>query len=252
VNGIGESASGGPSAVVSVRSLLEQVAAVDHVKHLAGEVKSFQELLQPANLDRLAKASPGGLAYLAFHPTADSAIADYIKGGSLASDSGRGVLVLFTTSVQVWSTTSSDDPALFTPPPAGGIPGLTVDAGIHPSYEMIRLLFEPKPPPPLPGIALFKDFSADSDVVFASLAEDDTSFKVTQSLRKIFAIVESVGVPQTASKFADAVSVALQQQRIPHQQSGGTSVREWFVRSYQFLWDNKSDIVAVAGLIPLK
>jgi hypothetical protein len=232
--------------LVPLRNMLEQASASAGIKHLAGEVQSFEELLRPENLDRLADASPGVLAFMAFHPGVDTTITEYVRAGSLASDSGRKVLVLFSSETRVFSPTDSDDASVFSG--AGAIPGVKIDAGIHPAYEMIRMLFEPDPAPPLPGIALFKDFS-DSEVIYAKLTGLATPGDVAGRLREIFALAAEAGAPASDRTFADAVSVALEKRRIPHLRTGRTSVREWFVRGYQFLWDNRSDIIAAIGAV---
>jgi hypothetical protein len=230
-----------PVLMVPVRTLIEQALADDDVKHLAGEVRSFDELMKPESLRLLADQSPGILAYLAFHPVADAPVAEYIKNGSLASDSGRRILVLFTTD-------KSDFTLGFEAGSALSIPGVTVESGIHPSYEMIRLLFEPDPSPPLPGIAFFKSFAAGSEAVYVSMADLENPLEVTKRMRAVFSLVTEVGYPAPAEKFADRVSTALQKQRLPYARSGSKSLAEWFVRGYQFIYDHSSDIVAVAGL----
>jgi hypothetical protein len=230
-----------PMLLVPVRTLIEQALADDHIKHLGGEVRSFDELMKPESLRLLADQSPGVLAYLAFHPVADAPVAEYIKNGSLASDSGSRILVLFTTDKSDLALRSEAGGAL-------SIPGVTVESGIHPSYEMIRLLFEPDPSPPLPGIAFFKGFAADSEAVYVSLAGLGNSLEITGRMRTVFSLVTEVGYPAPAGKFADRVSVALQKQRLPYARSGSKSLGEWFVRGYQFIYDRRSDIVAIAGL----
>lgn len=240
------SAAAGPTLLVPLRNLLEQAGASPDVKYLAGEVQSFDELLRPENLDKLAEASPGVLAFLAFHPGVDTPVTDYVKAGSLASDSGRRVLVLFSSSARVFSPTDSDDASIFSG--AVAIPGVKVDAAIQPAYEMIRVLFEPDPSPPLPGIALFKDFT-DSEVVYAGLSGLASAGDVAGRLRDIFALAAEAGADASDRRFADVVSVALEKRRIPHQRTGRRSAREWFVRGYLFLWDNRSDIIAVISAV---
>jgi hypothetical protein len=232
-----------PTLLVPLRNLLEQAAASAHIKHLSGEVQVSGELLQPEVLDKVvAQLSPAVLAFLAFHPGVDTPIADYVKAGSLSSDSGRKVFVLFTTDTHVFSPKFSNDAGIFS---GDVIPGIHIDAGIHPAYEMIRMLFEPDPPPTLPGIALFKDFG-DPEVVYVELTELTSSLEVAQRLREVFALATEAGSQASDRKFADVVSAKLQKQRIPYRRTGRRSVREWFIRGYQFLWDNRSDIVAAA------
>jgi len=235
-------ARGGSTQVIPLRTLIEQARADDNIKHLSGEIESFAELIKPESLNLLAEQSPGVLAYLAFHPAADTPVAEYVKNGSLSSDSGRRILVLFAADNVNLTAGLSDATTVLS------IPGIKVESGICPSYEMIRLLFEPDPSPPLPGIAFFKSFAAGAEAVYVSLDRLETSLQVTERLRATFSLVTEVGYPASPDKFADKVSVALQKQRLPHTRSGRKSLGEWFVRGYQYIYDHRSDIVAVAGL----
>jgi hypothetical protein len=231
-----------PNQVEYLHTLIEAASADENKKHFAGEILSFDELVKPENLDRWVEQSPGILAFLAFHPVADAPVADYVKNGSLSSDSGNRIWVLFAADKVVWSVGSVNAAAVM------AVPGVAVDTGIHPSYEMIRLLFEPAPSPPLPGIAFFKDFSPGAEAVYVSLAGLETSLQVTERMRAVFSLVSEVGYSQSPDKFAKKVSVALQKQRLPHAISGSRSLREWFIRGYQSIYDHKSDIVSVVGL----
>lgn len=230
--------------LVPLRSLLEQSVASTRIKHYTGDVKLSEELLRPDVLDRVvAQLNPAVIAFLAFYPPVDTPIADYVKAGSLSSDSGQKVFVLFTTDTHVFTPKYSGDAGIF----SGGdiVPGIHIDAGIHPAYEMVRTLFEPDPAPNLPGIALFKDFG-DSDVVYVELSELTSPLDVARRLREVFALATEAAAQASDRKFADTASAKLQQQRIPYRRSGRRSVREWFIRGYQFLWDNRSDIIAAA------
>jgi hypothetical protein len=180
------------------------------------------------------------LAYLAFHPAADAPVAEYVVNGSLNSDSGTKVLVLFTTST---ATLLAPNPT-----PAVSVPGVSIQSGIHPSYEMVRMLFDPRPSPPLPAIVLFKSFVPEAEAVCLSLSGLDSSAKVTERLRMAFAIAtEAASKPD--DKFANVVSVAFQKQRFPYDRTGRKSLREWFVRGYQLTYDHRGDIEALIPLI---
>ncbi|HEU5333028.1 MAG TPA: hypothetical protein VFU73_09695 [Actinocrinis sp.] len=237
-------AGGRSSMLVSVRMLIEEANAPGDVKHLVGEVRSFEELLRPESLDRLAAASPGVLAYLAFHPDADLPVTEYVRNGSLAGDSGPRILVLFAASGAAWAPRTSDDPRLF------AIPGVAVSSDVHPSYEMIRTLFTPQPSPPLPGIVFFRDFGEDSEAVYASLSGLDTAAQVTERMRAILSLVAQAGTAKEPEHFADDISIALQKQRLPHARTGRRSLREWFVHGYQAVYDHRGDILAAAALVP--
>jgi hypothetical protein len=235
-----------PALLLPVRSLLEEAAATDNVKGLIGNVRSFKEFLRPEVLDQVAAQSPGALGFLAFHPGIDKPITEYVQAGSMASDSGSRVLVFFTTDSQVSAPTYSDDPTLFAG--AQAIPGVEVQSGVHPAYEVMRLLYEPAAPPALPGLALFKDFTQ-SEVVYVELAGLATPLDVAQRLRDAFALAAEHAVDRGGQGFADTVSAALQKQRVPHSRTGHRSLHEWFIKACQVVWDNKSDVIAVVTAV---
>lgn len=244
VNHTDGAAGGRASMLVPLRMLLGEAIAPGYIKHIVGEVTSFAELLRPENLDRLAATSPGMLAFLAFHPDADLPVTEYVRNGSLAGDSGARILVLLAASGAKVIPRTSDDPQLF------AIPGVAVSSDLHPSYEMVRMLFEPLPSPPLPGIVLFRDFGEDSEAVYASLSGLDTAAQVTERMRTVLSLVAQAGFPKDPADFADNVSVALQKQRLPYARTGRRSLGEWFVRGYQVIYDHRGDILAAAALVP--
>jgi hypothetical protein len=224
---------------ISFAALIEEAVADHSAKHLSGQVTSFDRLLQEDNLIALEQSSPTVFAFLAFHPTADAAIADYVKQGTLGSDSGTKVLVLFTL-----------DAAAHTIGRPLTADGVQIDTGVHPAYEMVRILFAPKPPPPLPGVIFVSRFSGDGPAVYVHLNEATDVAAVRGLLRNVFALAESsYGQDENRERFAGSFAAALQQAQIPHSQSGRTSIREWLVRAVQFAAKHQSDLIAVISAV---
>jgi hypothetical protein len=227
--------------VVALSSIIQQAAADPRLKNLSGNVRAFDELLKPEHLRDLEAQHPGIFAFLAFHPGADEAIADYVRQGSLGSDSGPSVMVLFTLDSRArW-------------PKAVGAASfaswLQVDAGEHPAYEMVRMLFAGRPSPILPGIAFFEALSGEHNPVYASMDQLRDPQAVRQWLRLAFSRAEEAhraagGVPGTC----DRLAAALARHGVPYQRPGSTSLREWLARAYRLADQHKGDIVAVAKL----
>src|SRR5215472_10903514 len=129
--------------VISFRTLIQEAMAPPGEKRLSGNIRSTEQLLKTESLSLLEQQHRGPFAFLAFHPEADRPITEYIQQGSLASDSGPNILALFTLSGE------ATFPTRLTPSSFGD--WLEIDSSSHPSYQLIRFLFEPEPVPPLPG-----------------------------------------------------------------------------------------------------
>jgi hypothetical protein len=221
-------------------TLIEEAVADHGFKQLSGQVTSFDRLLQEDNLIALEQSFPAIFAFLAFHPVADAAVADYVKEDTLGSDSGTKILVLFTL-----------DAVVRTSGPQLTAAGVQIDSGVHPAYEMVRTLFAPKPPPPLPGIIFISTFSGDGPAVYVQLDGLADAAAVRGRLRTVFAMAEKAfGPDENREKFAGSFAAALQKAQIPHSQSGRTSIREWLVRSVQFAAKYRSDLIAIIGALP--
>jgi hypothetical protein len=210
---------------------------------LSGNV-NVDELLKEEHLQLLERRLGDVVfAFLAFHPWADSAVLDYVEGGTLASDSGPDIMVLFTVA-QDASMGSDIDQSSFAD-------WLKIDAGEQPSYVMIRELFEPASVPPLPGIAFFERFTSPSEVVYFDLASLDRD-AIRQRMREIFSLAgraARVNREQPGRSFADVLAVSAQRERRPFARSGPVSMRQWLVKSYQFAGDHFGDIVSVVPLL---
>jgi hypothetical protein len=227
--------------VISLSSLIDEAIADENKKNLSGNVSSFDKLLRKESLELLESKHKGLFAFLAFHPGADNHITEYIRQGSLSSDSGPNILVLFTLDSEAkWATPISSQ--------SFGS-WLDLDASIHPSYKMIQIMFNETNPPPLPGIVFFERFSAERDPVYVSLHVAPASGQVRDLLRTTFSLADrAFKSTREHGDFADSFSVELQKQKIVHQRAGKRSMSEWLVKAYQVAWDNKGDIVSVVGL----
>jgi hypothetical protein len=222
---------------ISLTTILEQVAAeAKGTKNLSGNISDFEALMEPTNLAALGSAVDA-FGYLAFHPGADQAVRRYVEEGTLASDSGRQILTLFSLGERAtW-------PRVVNEQSFGA--WLQLDTSVHPAYEMVRWLFEPYPAPPLPGLALFDSLVGDDEVVYVPLDAAADPAAVRAQLRRVFALAQEALVQGV---FADRLGAALQRERMAYARSGRKSIREVLIRSSQVVDDRISDIAAVAGL----
>jgi hypothetical protein len=227
--------------VQSLRTVLEEgLAARSESKNLSGNVRDMSELLRPETMQALADKVPM-LAFLAFNPSTDKLLADYVLSGGLGVDSGPNLLVLFNLDRPVNRPLRLGSDAFAS--------WLEVESGAHPAYEMVRLLFEPDVVPPLPGIAFFAVGAARQRAVFVAFDQLKSIEELQQQIRQLFSMADAAARSATGMRGIDRLSSALQADRIAHVRTGGISVQEWLVRTQQFLGDNFASIVSVASLI---
>ena len=227
--------------VTPLRSLIEAaVARSAPDKRLSGTVLSPEQLLDEVNVRHLEQAHSGVFAFLAFEMAVDVPIRDYVLSGTLGADSGPHILVLFALGDDL---PSSDATYM-----AGGV---VVDATVHPAYDVIRRLFQPKPPPPLPGIAFMARLSSPTDTVYVDLDGMGGESAARSRLRLLFSLADGAfDVTGDRSQFADSFAVGLARRGVNYSRSGRRALREWLVWAYRFLLQNRSDVVAVLGDLP--
>lgn len=225
--------------VLSLTTILQEAAADPEWKHLSGNIRSLDDLLKPANWRVLEECHDGMFAFLAFHPAVDSGLVAYVRSGTLASDSGPNILTLFTLDAQARWPTSITNSSFES--------WLALDTSSHPSYEMIRILFEPQTVPPLPGIVFFDSFALETKAVYVNLSDGAEEQAVRTYLREWFALADKAwrdSKTKSADTFANRLSVALQAKNLTYFVTGRTSIREWLVQGMRFVEARGADIVA--------
>jgi hypothetical protein len=222
--------------VLSLVTQLEEANAFG--KNLSGNIRSFETLLRPENLAALEQAHPGRFAFLAFHPAADGPVTDYVRRGTLSDDSGD-VFTLFTLDAQARWPVKIDHTSFGE--------WLDVEASTHPAYHLVRMLFAPKPAPPLPGVVFFGSLSGEDEPVFASLQGLDSETEVRERLRTLFSLAHGA-LDNRLRPSADALAVALEERRLPFERGGRTSMHQWLIRTMRYLDENKGDLVSAVGL----
>jgi hypothetical protein len=228
--------------VLSLEGLIE--TASETVKNLTGNISSFDDLLAEDRLQALDDNYSGVFAYLAFFPGADQAVTSYVRSGTLASDSTRDALVLFSLDEQArWPTVLS---------PTAFDSWLHLDATEHPSYAITRALFAPHPPPSLPLLIMFDSWTRSTNVIGIGLADLHDEAAVRERLRKVFSlatpeVAKNSDGKSTSNKLIDDIAARLAAARISYLRSEGSSVRERLWQARNFVADHFSEIVAVVG-----
>jgi hypothetical protein len=223
--------------VISLRSLLEEAASTG--KYDIGNIEALRNLLDPGNLAKLNEFAEA-VCFLAFHPRGDSAVTDYVRGGTLADDSGPGILVLFTL----------DEQAPIAIPVSGTSLGVSTELGIgvHPAYQLVRALFDGKPAPALPGLVVFGNLATDTDGVYVPLSHLDTEREVRTHLREVFSDIGFQARAAKPAKFLDDLGVRLSSRGLKYQRTNRRPMREWLLEGFRLTKQNYGDIVGTIGL----
>lgn len=225
--------------VVSLQTVVETAMSEDEGKNLSGPIKSFEEAFSDKGLASLERSFNGMFGYLAFFPGVDSAVTDYVKAGSLGSDSGRHCLVMFTLDAATRRPAPLSEEAFAS--------WLDVDATEHPSSTFVRALVEPSDRTPMPALVLFAKWTQPTGALMISLEGLDED-GVRARLRGVFTLVEATRDEQHPDRWMNESAAEIARQRIPYSRSGPGSVRERLWRAGYFATDHLNSIVAVVGL----
>jgi hypothetical protein len=223
---------------ISLVTMLEQVVAEkDGGKNLSGNIKNFEALMAPENLESLGSVADA-FAYLAFHPGADTPLRQYVEEGTVGSDSGPRILTLFTLGQRATSPRVVNEQSFGS--------WMEIDTQIHPAYQMVHWLFGGHAVPPLPGVALFPSLTGDHEVIYVPIDAALDVAAIRKDLREVFALAQTA---LEKGNFADRLGFELQRERIGYSKSGRKSIREMLLLSIQTAGDHISDLVAVAKLV---
>ncbi|WP_217231794.1 hypothetical protein [Streptomyces anulatus] len=222
---------------VSLVELIEQAASDPNRRNWTGSLEHFDELLRGENLARLEAEHRGVYAFLVFHPSADAHVAEYLREGTLAADSGPRVLAFFTL----------DETALVSHPSAA-MADVDADTAVHLAYEMTRHLFSPSVPPPLPGVIFMGQLSTEGDAVYIPLGNLQDASGVRDLLRSLFSLAEQALVDGAgAAEFTNQFSRKLIPEGIEYSRSGKAPLGEWLAKSYRRTVDHGWELVTIVG-----
>lgn len=219
---------------LSFSKLLQEIMR-DNVRYASGGIRKLDDLLNPGNLSKLQDRHNGIFCFLAFHPKTDAIVGEYIENGSLASDAGKEILVLFVVN----SLMSSPSPII-----KEKLDFIEIDEEIHPAYDAIKYLF-PSSNVSLPGIVFFDSFSEPKDTIYVPLTEAVTVEDVSTSCRKIFSIARNSFNFNSMENFGDNFAYNLKIKNCTYERSQRISSREWLLGLYKSIYKHRADIVSV-------
>jgi hypothetical protein len=217
---------------------LEQASShAQGARHLTGTIESLDVLLDPENLARL-EGLAGTFCFLAYDARADGAVTDYVRTGTLADDSGPDVLVLLAVGTPV--------PA---PVRIESADSIDVAIGVHPAYQLVRMLFDANAVPALPGLVFFHGLLTEQQAVYIPLADLHTESDVRSRLRTVFAMAEHAGSQPDGTQTLSHLCLALRRGRIEYMATVRTSLREWLIRAFRLVRGHAGDIATVVGIL---
>lgn len=229
--------------ITSITTLLQESAADPGIKHLAGNIKEFEQLLDPGIVSRLEAEHGGSFSFLAFDPAGDTAIVEYLRRGkTLAADSGVRHLCLFTVHESVRGTRLVEDTAWGS--------AVEIESGRAIASDAVEIAFRDKPVPSLPGILLFASLTRKEDAIWVDLGACADEHAVRQRLRDVFRLANaatdySLEKLQGTHLVSAKLGKLLQHEKIPYRRTGKYSAQEWLVRVCRFAWSHRSDVATV-------
>jgi hypothetical protein len=235
--------------VTSITTLLQESGADANNKHLAGNIKKFDDLLDPGIVSRLEAAHGGSFSFLAFDPGGDTAIVEYLRSGTLAVDSGASHLCLFTLQESARGTKLVEDAAW------GSV--VEIESGHSIAADVLQSAFGDEPAPSLPGVLLFSSLTRrDADAIWVALGGCSDARAVRQLLRDVFRLARAATERSLEKQLgltlmSPELGRALQREKIPYRRTGKYSAQEWFVGACRTAWAHRSDIATVAGFAGL-
>ena len=225
--------------VISLQSLMEEAVATPERKNLTGNVSVIEDLFSEKNRTALKQHFPGVLAFLGFHPGVDSGIISYISSGSLSSDSGLNILVLFTLGTSATSPIELNDQAFNK--------WIKLDTSVQPSYTLIRSMFHDPATLVFPGVIFFEDFLQDQNPVYVPITDAANEDAVRKQMRQLFAIAEKA-YAISEKGFLDHLAQTLQKEHLAYERGRDMSAKEWFVNAFRSIGKHFGDIVSVIQL----
>lgn len=223
--------------IMSLSTVLEQASPLASDRHMTGIIQSLDDLLDPHNLARL-EGMASTFCFLAYDARADSAVADYVRTGTLADDSGPEILVLLAVGTRAPSPVRIES-----------TDWIDIAAGTHPAYQLVRMLFDGRPVPTLPGLVFFHGLLAEQQAVYIPLADLRDELGVRSRLRTVFAMAEHAVSHHGSEQVVSQLCLALRRDKIEYEATVRTSLREWLIRAFRLVRGHAGDIATVVGIL---
>lgn len=225
--------------VLGLDKIIESAKASHVLHNIGGNVDRLDALLTDESLRKLEQHHDGVFAFFAFHPKADSGVAEYLTGGSFAADAGPHVFAFFTMEGSVQT------PRQLT---LSALASMTVESGDVPAYRAVRQLFPSDVMPPLPGIVLLERFTGETNPIYVPLNAEDGAVREKARRTLNLAAAAWVAKKKDGGDFATELAARLAHEGMPYERIGRRSMREWLAVVYRIASEHASTIVSVVKL----
>lgn len=163
--------------IISLNKFAEEAGYIaEGARNFGGAIENPRTFTE--NFKALDKQHKGVYAFLAFHPSADDSVAQYVGDNSLGDDAGPNILALFLVQPH-----APRRPRPVKPEDLRF--GVALSTTEHPAYELARRFFSGKTPPRLPGIVFFDRLSKKGSSLYVLIQASDKS-QVRSQCRKAF------------------------------------------------------------------
>jgi hypothetical protein len=227
---------------ISLVKLIEEASYLQdaNTKNLAGSITD--PALFDQNRRALQSMHRGLYSFMAFHPNVDRSVAEYIEAGSIGSDSGQNILVLFFSTKELRFPRKINQTDLNV--------GFELDPAVHPAYEFAQWLLPGQVAPKFPGI-FFMDRVVDSiEALYVPITKHETPAEVADFCRSVFLLAIKVLKRDSQEPFSfDSFATTLMKSGFEYQRTSEASVGEWMISGYRFSKKYGATIVSIISKV---
>lgn len=224
---------------IAISKLVEEARYLENenIKNLSGSITDPDTFAK--NLPALETLHTGLFSFLAFHPGLDRAVGEYIEKGSVASDSGPNILVLFLSTVEMRFPRNIASEHLNL--------GVTLDMKVHPAYEFASWLFPNGVMPKLPGLVFFDHVCRVVQAVYVPIPRSGTVDEVAGFCRPLFVLADNVVKERNQGEeiSMDLLCRKLTASGFEYSRNGPKSVGEWLIALVEFAKKHGGTIASV-------
>jgi hypothetical protein len=229
------------TTMIPFKQLAEQAVSDPATKNLAGQLRSYDELLKPETIVAVDAAHDGVYGILAFDDELDTHIARYVFSGGLEKDSTDHLLILYASG--------PGESARPVHHPLEEIPGIQLEGDANASYEFVRSAFREGRNPRLPGVLFMSRLAMDVEAVFLSAADTASQNEARSVLVEGFRQASATsGVPP--EKFAEKLSLSFARSPLSsrYQRTGSITASEALIKFWRYLLSQRKDIMSAIKL----
>jgi hypothetical protein len=189
-------------------------------RNAAGAIQDPRTLEQ--NFEAFDKTHCGAYAFIAFHPLADKAVAEYIAEGTVGDDAGTMILALFLVQ-----PTAPRKPRNLKPEDVQF--GVVLSLTEHPAYELARYFFPQAEMPRLPGLVFFDRLSQQESSIYTLIEGSDIA-QVRRQIRTALeagnrSIVREPSDDKISGLDFDRLAASLMEANLAYRRSGKKGLR---------------------------